>query len=299
MKVLITGANGLVGQYLIPYLVNRNWDVLATSRGSSRLPDFPTVGAYRYSSLDITDGLAVHQMIQAYQPDVIIHAAAMTQVDTCELHQTAASEINVQGTAELLIEAESIGAHFIYLSTDFVFDGAAGPYREEDATSPVNWYGFTKLQAEAMVQESNCPWSIVRTCLVYGYPGAGRRNIISWVRDALLADKSIQVVKDQWRTPTYVFDLAMALEQIGLQKATGIWHVSGPDTFTPYAMAQETAAALGLSAVGIEPVTAATFKETGARPPRTGLVIDKAVQAGLYEPTPFMAGLVQTLQAFP
>jgi dTDP-4-dehydrorhamnose reductase len=299
MKVLITGANGLVGQYLVPYLIEKNWELLATSKGSSRLADRANASSCPYASLDITDGLAVHQIVQSYKPDIIIHAAAMTQVDACELHQTAASEINVQGTAELLVEAESLGAHFVYLSTDFVFDGAAGPYREEDPTSPVNWYGFTKLQAEAMVQESNCPWSIVRTCLVYGYPGAGRRNIISWVRDALITNKTIQVVKDQWRTPTFAFDLAVALEQIALQKATGIWHVSGPDTFTPYEMAQATAAVLGMDAAGIAPVTAITFKETGARPPRTGFVIDKALEAGLYKPTSFMDGLAQTLKAFP
>lgn len=298
MKVLVTGANGLLGRYLVPALLEAGLEVIATSKGESRL----TVGAfgdrYTYASLDITDGLAVHACLTQYQPHVVIHAAALTQVDACELNQELATEVNVQGTAELLIDAESLQAHFIYISTDFVFDGQAGPYGETDPVSPVNWYGFTKIQAEAMVMESTTSWAIVRTCLVYGHPGAGRSNLISWVRKSLLAQTPIQVVQDQFRTPTYAGDLAQALVNLTLEKRTGLWHISGGETMTPYDMALATAEALKAKPNLIEPVHAGIFKETGTRPPRTGFLIDKALQAGLFKPLSFSEGLAATLSRY-
>jgi dTDP-4-dehydrorhamnose reductase len=291
MKVLITGANGLLGQHLTRLLLDKNYQVVATSRGESRLPFQPS-GNYTYREMDITNGIETFAVMDLEKPDVVVHAAAMTQVDDCELRPQHCERINVQGTSQILTDAETYSSHFIYISTDFVFDGEAGNYSEEDDTKPISLYGFTKLQAESMVQTSTIPFAIVRTCLVYGNLLKGTRsNIVSWVKESLEQGKTIQVVSDQLRTPTYVEDLAKGILLIIEQKATGIYHISGKDWLTPYDIALKTAAKFQLDAGKIVKVDAATFKQPGRRPLKTGFVIDKARNELGYEPMSFDEGL--------
>jgi dTDP-4-dehydrorhamnose reductase len=294
MKILITGTNGLLGQYLAKILLEKNYAVFATGKGPARI-SFHSHPLYQYHEMDIADTTAVAHVMQAIHPDVVVHAAAMTQVDDCELDPQQCERVNVQGTANVLMEAEQYSRHFIYISTDFVFDGETGNYSEEDDLKPISFYGFTKMQAEAIVQTGDISWSIVRTCLVYGNVLQGTRsNIISWVRENLQQGKNIRVVADQYRTPTYVEDLAKGIALIIEQKAEGIYHLSGKDLLTPYDMALKTAAFLNLDAKYIEKVDAATFTQPGKRPPKTGFNgfnIDKARRDLGYEPISFEEGL--------
>lgn len=291
MKVLITGANGLLGQHLTKLLIDKNYQVVATSRGESRLPFQPSDN-YTYHSMDISNAFDTYAVMNREKPDVVVHAAAMTQVDDCELQPEQCERINVQGTAQILTDAETFSSHFIYISTDFVFDGEQGNYKEEDDTLPISLYGFSKLQAESMVQTSTIPFAIVRTCLVYGNLLKGTRsNIVSWVKDSLEQGKSIQVVSDHVRTPTYVEDLAKGIALIIEKKATGIYHISGKDWLTPYDIALKTAAKYNLDAGKIVKVDAATFKQPGRRPMKTGFVIEKARTDLGYEPITFDEGL--------
>jgi dTDP-4-dehydrorhamnose reductase len=291
MKVLITGANGLLGQHMIKLLLERNYEVVATSRGESRLP-FESSARYRYREMDITNALETFAVMSTEKPDIVVHAAAMTQVDDCELRPQHCERINVQGTSQVLTDAETFSSHFIYISTDFVFDGEQGNYAEEDDTKPISLYGFTKLQAESMVQTSTIPFAIVRTCLVYGNLLQGTRsNIVSWVRESLEQGKTIKVVSDQVRTPTYVEDLAKGILLIIEKKATGIYHISGKDWLTPYDIALKTAAKFNLDAGKIVKVDASTFKQPGRRPLKTGFVIEKARKELGYEPMTFDDGL--------
>ncbi|MBO9203581.1 MULTISPECIES: SDR family oxidoreductase [Niastella] len=291
MKVLITGANGLLGQHLTKLLLDKNYQVVATSRGESRLP-FEPAGNYTYHSMDIANAFDTYAIMNREKPDVVVHAAAMTQVDDCELQPEQCERINVQGTAQILTDAETFSSHFIYISTDFVFDGEKGNYSEEEDTNPISLYGFTKLQAESMVQTSDVPFAIVRTCLVYGNLLKGTRsNIVSWVKESLEQGKTIQVVSDQVRTPTYVGDLANGIALIIEQKATGIYHISGKDWLTPYDMAIKTAQKFHLDAGKIVKVDASTFKQPGRRPLKTGFIIEKARKELGYEPMSFDEGL--------
>lgn len=291
MKVLITGANGLLGQHLIKILLEKNYEVFATGRGAPRI-SFEEYKGYAYHEMDIADGNSVSRTMSELKPAVVIHAAAMTQVDDCELNPQQCERINVQGTANVLMEAEQFASHFIYISTDFVFDGEKGNYTEEDDLKPISYYGFTKMQAEGIVQTSDIPWSIVRTCLVYGNVLQGTRsNIISWVRDNLQQERDIRVVSDQLRTPTFVEDLAKGILLIIEKKAEGIFHLSGKDMLSPYDMAMQTAALLQLNAKHIEKVDASTFKQPGKRPPKTGFIIEKARNELGYEPLSFEEGL--------
>jgi dTDP-4-dehydrorhamnose reductase len=291
MKVLITGANGLLGQHLTQLLLDKNYQVVATSRGESRLPFEPS-GNYIYHSMDIANAFDTYAVMNREKPNVVVHAAAMTNVDECELQPEQCERINVQGTAQILTDAEAFSSHFIFISTDFVFDGEQGNYSEDDETLPISLYGFTKLQAESMVQTSDMPFAIVRTCLVYGNLLKGTRsNIVSWAKDNLEQGKTIQVVSDQVRTPTYVGDLAKGIALIIEKKATGIYHISGRDLLTPYDIAIKTAKKFKLDTSKIVKVDAATFKQPGRRPLKTGFIIEKARKELGYEPMSFDEGL--------
>lgn len=291
MKVLITGANGLIGQHVTKLLLDKNYRVVATSRGESRLPFQPS-GNYTYHAMDVANALETFAVMSLEKPDVVVHTAAMTQVDDCELRPQQCERINVQGTSQVLTDAETFSSHFIYISTDFVFDGEKGNYTEEDDTKPINLYGFSKLQAESMVQTNTIPFAIVRTCLVYGNLLQGSRtNIVSWVKESLEQGKTIRVVSDQWRTPTYVEDVAKGIALIIEKKATGIYHISGKDLLTSYEIAIKTANRFQLDATKIIKVDAATFKQPGRRPLKTGFVIEKARQELGYEPISFEEGI--------
>lgn len=292
MKILITGANGLLGQHLVKMVMDSTkHSIIATGRGACRM-NFSFSKNFQYYSLDITDAVAVEDFITAHQPNIIVHTAAITQADECEQNHIACWHANVTATGFLINAAEKINAHFIYLSTDFVFDGLGGPYTETDETGPVNYYGSSKLAAEKAVQQNLLHWCIIRTVLVYGNTWLkNRSNIVSWAKDNLEKQQQIKVVSDQWRTPTYVDDLATGVLMAIEKNATGIYHISGEEMMTPYDMAMATAVYLKLDIKLIEKVNASTFTQPAKRPAKTGFVIDKAKRELGYKPISFIEGL--------
>jgi dTDP-4-dehydrorhamnose reductase len=291
MKILVTGSNGLLGSHLVQLLAGSGHAVTATGRGASRrsLPE-----NVLYRDLDLTAFPAVRDLIRQERPDVLVHAAAMTQVDDCELNREKSRLINVQATENLLEAAAPAGSHFVFLSTDFVFDGEKGHYCETDPVNPVNWYGETKLMAEQAVQQYAGHWSIARTCLLYGNSeGLSRTNIITWIRTALRKGERIRVVNDQVRTPTSVGDFATGIRLVAEQRAGGIFHLSGRETMTPCQLALATAGHFSLDASLIEAVDASTFSQPGRRPLKTGFVIGKAEQVLGFKPGSLQAWLQQ------
>jgi dTDP-4-dehydrorhamnose reductase len=246
--------------------------------------------------MDFTDPERVRAVFESLKPSVIVHSGAMTQVDPCELDPAECHRVNVAGTRTLLEEAARISARFIFVSTDFVFDGTAGPYLETDEPRPLSVYGDSKWKAECLVRESGLEWSIARTILVYGTPFTGTRsNIITWTKTSLENGQAIKVVSDQWRTPTYVEDLAMGIALMIGRQAKGIYHLSGKDLLTPYDMAFKTADLLGLDISLLQRVDASTFTQPGRRPARTGFIIDKAIHDLGYAPVSFEEGIWLTL----
>jgi dTDP-4-dehydrorhamnose reductase len=263
--------------------------LVACSKGRNRLQDKT---GYTYEELDITDAVAVNDVLQKYQPAVIIHAAALTQVDTCEMNKALCWNSNVTATRFLLDAAAQIQSHFIFISTDFVFSGDSGPYQEADETSPVNYYGSSKVAAEKSVMDYPFAWTIVRTVLVYGInEDASRSNIFNWVYGSLKSRKPIKVVNDQFRTPTYVNDLVKGIELIINKKATGIYHLSGRDELTPYQVAIKIAEEFGFGNTLISETNASDFSQPALRPSRTGFIIDKAKRELGYVPVSFEEGL--------
>lgn len=291
---MVTGANGLVGQHLVKQLLEKEYEVIAFAKGVKRIP-FEEGPRFRYYDADICYEYRVHEVFEKEKPDVVVHAAAMTQVDDCELNPSKCEEVNVTGTSHVLVNAEIFSSHFIYVSTDFVFDGEKGMYEEEDPLNPVNYYGFTKMQAEAMTETGEIPFAIVRTCLVYGNVLEGTRStILNWVKSNLEANKKIKVVNDQWRTPTYVGDLAKGIMLLIQKRATGTYHISGNEEMTPYQMAMAVAGYFAYDAGLIEKVTAETFTQPGKRPPKTGFVIGKAQRELGFQPLSFSDGMKKT-----
>jgi dTDP-4-dehydrorhamnose reductase len=291
MKLLITGANGLLGQKLVQLSVDRGTPLLATSRGPSRIKT-PEIN---YLSLDITDREAVIRTVSDYNPTVIVNAAAMTNVDQCESDREGCWELNVAAVSHLIEAASGVGAHLIHLSTDFIFDGSDGPYKEDDQPNPVNYYGQSKWAAEQLLMKSEIKWSIARTILVFGAtPGSTRSNIMLWVKQNLEAGNPIRVVADQFRTPTLVEDLALGCYLLAERSATGIFHISGKDLLTPYDIAIITARYFALDESLITKTDSDQFKQPAQRPLRTGFIIEKANGILGYQPHSFEEGLAIT-----
>ena len=290
MRVLITGANGFLGYYLTRTLLENHFPVIATGRGECRLP-FSGLDGFTYVSMDFTDPFAVHDVFEKYKPEVVVHGGAITRPDECELNQWQAYLVNVEGAVTTLVNASEKKSFYIFLSTDFVFDGNKGMYKEEDETIPVNYYGKTKLEAESLVRDYEHDWAIVRTVMVYGKPVQSRSNILSIVKEKLERGESYQVVDDQVRTPTYVEDLASGIAAIIRKRAKGIFHLCGKDILTPYQMACMAADFLGYDKTLLRRVTAADFSQPATRPAKTGLDISKARSLLGFEPISFEEGL--------
>jgi dTDP-4-dehydrorhamnose reductase len=293
MTVLVTGSNGFLGHYLVEQLLQKKNKVIATGKGACRLP-FDGDENFIYDEMDITDPFRVHDVFEKHKPGVVIHAGAMSKPDECQLEQWPAYVVNVEATLTLLNNAEEYKSFFVFVSTDFIFDGEKGMYKEDDVSNPVNFYGKTKLEAEEAVKEYLYDWSIVRTILVYGKPQKSRGNILSVVKEKLEKGEEYRVVDDQVRTPTYVEDLAKAIIAVIEKKARGVYHISGEDVLTPYQMALRVAEYLSLDVSLIRKATAADFSQPARRPLKTGFVIDKAKKELGYSPISFEEGLAKT-----
>lgn len=292
-KILITGSNGLLGQKFVYRLLREsNVDVIATSKGPNRLAEQK---GYTYEELDITDSKAVETAFAKYQPDVVVNTAAMTNVDACETDQENCRKMNVDAVQHIVnaLKKASNNPQLIHLSTDFIFDGSKGPYRETDIPyPPKSVYSESKFVSEKLVKESGLKWTIIRTILVYGVvDNMSRSNIVLWAKDSLLKGKKITVVDDQFRTPTLAEDLAEGCALAALKGATGIYHISGKDFFSILEMVYAIADFWKLDKSLISPIKTSTLGQPAERPMRTGFILDKARQDLGYNPHSFTEGL--------
>ncbi len=295
MKILVTGSNGLLGQKLVYKLkANKNISLIATARGDNRLID---KSGYVYESLDITNSGNVKSVFEKHKPDVVINTAAMTNVDACETQKEEAWLMNatsVEHQVKVLesLKSNSYNPHFIHLSTDFIFDGTHGPLTEEEKPNPLSYYAETKLEAERIVIASKLKWSIARTVLVYGIvDNMSRSNIVLWVKQNLEAGKNINVVDDQYRTPTLAEDLADGCILIAEKRAEGIFNISGKDFYSIIELAYVVADYYKLDKSLIKPSKSADIKQPAVRPPKTGFIIDKARKVLGYNPHSFTEGI--------
>lgn len=297
--ILVTGSNGLLGQKITERLLEtQQFNLIATSKGANR---FPVQEGYTYVEMDILDPETVKSIVESFQPDAIIHTAAMTNVDTCESEKELAHQMNVDAVRTLVSLSEEHNIHFVHLSTDFIFDGAHGPYDELAAPNPLSYYGMTKLEAEEVIKNSVCRWAILRTILVYGIVSdMSRSNIVLWAKGALEKGEPINVVNDQWRMPTLAEDLADCCLLAVEKDARGVYNASGKDLMSVSELVNKVADYWQLDKGLINEISSKSLNQSARRPARTGFILDKTIADLGYTPHSFEEGLAivdQQLQA--
>jgi dTDP-4-dehydrorhamnose reductase len=292
MKILVTGSNGLLGQKIVYACLDKyhaKVELIATARGENRLLQKQ---GYEYVPLDITSKTDVLEVISRFKPDVVIHTAAMTNVDACETDRTGCKANNVDAVSNIVEACNLTGAHLVHVSTDFIFDGENGPYDEEAQANPVSYYGWSKAEAENIIQQSSHSWAILRTILVFGVvDNASRSNVVLWAKSALEKGSPIKVVDDQYRMPTLAEDLAEGCLLAATQKAKGIFNISGKEYMNIYELVHRVAKYFNLDTSMVERSDSSTLNQPAKRPPRTGFTLNKSKSVLGYEPHSFEEGL--------
>jgi len=294
--VVVTGSNGLLGQSLINLLLKEKevYKVFGLSRGDNRSgrDDFS------YISIDITNEKKLKEILLETEPNVIINTAAMTQVDDCEGDRKACDLLNVSVVEWLGEISEKIEAHLIHLSTDFIFDGIKGNYKETDVPNPLSYYGVSKLKSEEVLINSKISYTILRTILVFGKVyDMSRSNIVLWVKSMLEKGKEITIVDDQFRSPTYVEDLALACKIAMDKKAKGIFNISSNELLSVYEIVQQIADVFHLDKKLIKPISTSTLNQTAPRPAKTGFDLSKTNRVLEFYPESFKESLEKFRQS--
>lgn len=255
MRVLVTGASGQLGPYLLGEVRRRGHEVVAwMGRGG----------------VDLRNTVAVERAFETAKPEAVIHAAAMSKPAEAVNHPEAARAVNVEATATLANLAEHAGARFVLLSTDMVFDGERGGYTEDDPPSPVSIYGRTKAEAERRVLGRRGA-AVVRLSLLYGRSMNGTPTLLDQQIDALRSGRSIRVFTDEWRTPLSLDDAAAGLVTLSERGAEGLWHLGGPERLSRSEFAERLAEALGVSKGLLERVSRLSIESREPRPRDTSM----------------------------
>jgi len=255
--VLITGSNGLLGQKLVCDF-NPHFRVIACDLQPESYLSFPNLS---YETLDITDRRRLAFQISFYHPDVIINAAAYTDVDGCEINRDKAWAVNVGGVKNLVSICEKQKIKLIHLSTDYIFDGEQGPYSEDDPPEPVSFYGETKLESEKIIKESGIDFLIIRTNVLYGLGSHSEK---------------IKIVTDQFNNPTLADNLSFCILEMVKKNISGIYHIGGSEYLSRHDFAIKVANKFNFDKNNILPAKTEVLKQKAKRPFKGGLKIDKA-----------------------
>ena len=286
MKILITGSNGLLGQKLLHKLrKDSSVQLIATSKGENRVS---RKEGNTYFDLDITNNYAVAKLISREKPQVVINTAAMTNVDLCEDEKKDCDALNVEAVRYLANACVKVDAHLIQISTDFIFDGEDGPYKEEDKPNPLSYYGLSKLKSEQLLQAHSVRWTILRTIIVFGVgENLSKGNIVLWAKGALAKGDPLNIIDDQFRAPTLAEDLADICILAAKKKAFGIFNASGKDIMSIYEIVERIAKHYGNTTENLNKISTANLNQTAGRPPRTGFILDKSRKELGYNPHSF------------
>ena len=267
MKVLITGGSGLLGGKVAE---------MAQARGDEVFSGYAhnAPGSGRAVKFDLLDGTAISETIIRIKPEIIIHSAALTDVDRCERERELAYKINVEGTRMVSEASKRVGSFLIYISTDYVFDGSRGMYKEDDSPNPLSYYGRTKLQGEEF-----CDGCIARSCVIYGSrPASGKVNFALWIINSLKANQPIHVVTDQFITPTLNSNLAARVLEAGERQLDGTYHLAGASRMSRYDFARTVARMLDLDLSLILPCRMEDMNWEAKRPRDSSLDTSKAAK---------------------
>ncbi len=279
-KVLITGANGLLGQALVEEAEGK-YQFLATGQEEESLVSGT---GNNYQQLDITSFGSCKNIINEFAPDIIVNAASYTNVDECERNREFCWQVNVKGVENLAQLSRRYDIHLIHYSTDYVFDGRNGPYDENQKPMPLGYYGKSKLASENVLRQIGCPFTIVRTCVLFGTGQEVKKNFFIWILENLKEENPIRVVTDQYNNPTLVEDLATGTAHIVDQAAVGLYHMGGKEYLNRFDFAKAVAAVFSLNEKLIAPIETTELGQLAERPLYGGLKIDQAMQQLDYNP---------------
>ena len=278
MKILITGVNGLVGNSLYKLLEESDHIVYSSSRNIEGLAKY---------KVDITNKNEVDSFFESEKPDLVINSAAMADVDLCEEERELCWKVNVEGVQNLVDMCNRYGSHLTHISTDYIFDGKkeSGIYLENDKPNPQGYYAESKLEGERIILDSNISHSILRTILVYGLHN--KPNIITFLKSYLEEGKSVNLVSDQVRMPTFVDDLSRACVSASEKKARGVFHICGSEQMSYLDIGNRIAEYFSFDKSLINHVQTKDLNQKAKRPFRTGFDLQKSKEKLNYIPTNF------------
>lgn len=270
-KLLVTGGSGLFGSKLIDLAKRENYTIYATYKQHKPLNAI-------LRRVDISKRVQVKKIFDEVQPDFVIHAAALTNVDKCELEKKEAYKINVEGVKNVVEECKKNNAFFVYVSTDYVFDGEKGLYKEDDTPNPINYYGMTKLKGEEYVKNLD-DFCIARTSSLFGTVSSRNKlNFFLWVLKKLKNDSKVRVISDQWNSPTLNTNLANMVLEILERRITGIYHLAGDTRIDKYAFSKLIAQVYNFDVNLIVPILSNEISYVARRPRDSSLNVEKARQ---------------------
>jgi len=267
LKVLVTGSAGLVGQQVVKDLSNTHqvfscYNKLKPEYGDS-------------VKMDLKNCEMISSILTEKKPDIVIHLGAMTGVDLCEKEKTSASEINTKATEIIAKECSKLNSFLVYVSTDYVFDGNLGMYKEDDITNPLSFYGKSKLEGEKVVQNFSTNWCIARTSTPFGLHPT-KKSFPMWVIENLQKQKQIDVLIDQFTSPTYIPNLSRMLIEISERRVTGIIHTAGASKISRYQMASMVSDKLNLDTTLLKQISINKMKWVAQRPKDSSLDVSRA-----------------------
>lgn len=272
MKLLITGASGLLGSKLCELAIRKNHEVFSVY--NQHKPLHGTI-----VQLDVSDKITVEEKFEKIRPEAVVHAAALTNVDRCEVEKELAWSTNVEGTGNIARSCKKHSVFLIYVSTDYVFDGEKGTYKETDKPFPINYYGLTKLKGEECVKHSIDRYCIARPSVIYGStPARGKINFALWLLDKLKRKEKAKIVTDQWNSPTLNTNLANMILEVIERKLTGTFHLAGATRLSRYEFAGLLADNFALDTDLIVRASSKEISWIAKRPKDSSINVDKACQ---------------------
>ena len=270
MKFLVTGAAGLVGSQLVKDLIIRNHKVYSCYHNS--IPENGII-----TKLDLTNQNNIKDALEKIQPDIVIHLAAMTNVDLCETEQNLAMEINAKATETLANESSKQHAFFVYVSTDYVFDGKTGMKKESDSPNPLGFYGKSKLEGEIALNNLASSWCIARISTPFGIH-LTKKSFPIWVKENLESKKEISVLVDQYTSPTYVPNLSKMLIEVATRQIIGIIHLAGATRISRHALAEMIADKMNLDKTLLKSAKITEMNWKAQRPQDSSLDVSLATE---------------------
>ena len=267
LKVLVTGSAGLVGQQVVKDLSNSHQVFSCYNESKPEYGDSV--------KMDLKNREMISSILTEKKPDIVIHLGAMTGVDLCEKEKTSASEINTKATEIIAKECSKLNSFLVYVSTDYVFDGNLGMYKEDDVTNPLGFYGKSKLEGEKVVQNFSTNWCIARTSTPFGLHPT-KKSFPMWVIENLQKQKQIDILIDQFTSPTYIPNLSRMLIEISERRITGVIHAAGASKISRYQMASMVSDKLNLDGTLLKQISINKMKWVAQRPKDSSLDVSRA-----------------------